>query len=487
MPPSAPAPRRGASGAQIALIIAAVVALLLAVGGTVLLVSGSDEKSPTAEGENGGNQGGRDEGEDGGGEVELPAEPVNATLGWSTPVPEVTAEEFTMGARGSWVTDEHLVRTLDDAITAYDLQTGEEAWSLPLELSGGDCNASPTASDNRIAVLQGRDCEELTVIDIAAGEELRSIPIDLDMTGGALSDDSFPAVLGDTIALGWGTGGAGYSMSSGEQLWKSTSTEENCPEVSYAVFGDTFVSQRACGFVGDEGGRIRATTEDGDELWEWEYGPEHEGQKLTVHSVVSVEPLVVTAWLDDDYEKETIFVIDEDHQEIAHTLDYDIERYQSPCMINTLIDCKMSVVHDGFLYLASQTPGTDNAVVAFDLSSGQPLYEVEPFYEEGTGPVNGSATEIRPFAVQDGQILAYQRDTFDDTKAGMVVAIDPAAEEATPVMHLDPAATDQEAAAGSPSDPQELRLIWHENTLLMITETIYEPSLEDREATLVFR
>jgi hypothetical protein len=494
MPPQPSGRRSGASGARIALIIGAVVALLLAVGGTVLLVSGGDDdKEPTAEGENGGNEGGGNGGNGGngggdgpGGGGTLPAEPIDAALAWSTPTPKVTAEDIILGARGSWIAGDTVVRTIEDSITAYNLESGEEVWSLPLELSGGDCNASPTTSENRIAVLQGRDCEVLTVIDIAAGEEVSQIPLDLEVTGGYLTDTAYPAVLGDTVALGWGTGGAGYSISTGEQLWTS-SPEENCPEVYYAVIDETLVSQRSCGFVGDEGGSIRATTEGGDELWEWEYEPEYEGQKLVVHSVISIEPLVVTAWLDDDIEKESIFVIDENHQEISHALDYDIDRYKSPCQINTLNDCKMAVVQDGFLFLASNGAGADNAVVAFELSSGQPLYEVAPVYEDGGGPVNGSFREIRPFASQDGLILAYQRDSYDDTTAGMVVAIDPATEEATPVMNLDPAATAQEMASGSPSDPQELRLIWHEDTLLMITEAFYEGDLENREATLVYR
>ncbi len=478
MPP--PGPHK-ASGSRIALIVAAVVVLLVALGGgAVLVLSGDDEKKPSADSDGDGEGEG---GEGTGGEDGPSGDPVDAALAWQTPGPEVSAEDIILGARGSWISGDTLVRTFDDAITAYDLATGEEAWTIPLELSGGDCNASPTASADRIAVLQGRDCEVLTVIDIAAGEEINSIPLELD--AGYLTDTTYPAFLGETIALGWGTGGAGYDATTGEQLW-TTSTEEDCPEVAYAVIDDMFVSQTSCGFVGDEGGSIRATNEAGDELWEWEYGPRHQGKELAVHSVLSVDPLVVTAWLDDDIEQESIFVIDENHEEISHALDYDIDHYKSPCMVNTLTDCKMSVVHDGFLYLASNAPGEANAVVAFELSSGQPLYEVGPNDSDG-GPSADTIREIRPFGVQDGRILAYQRDGWDESAPGMVVAIDPATEESTPLMNLDPGASAAEAAAGSPSDAQELRLIWHDNTLLMLTEAFYEGDLEDREATLVYR
>jgi hypothetical protein len=476
VPPGMARPRP--SGARVVLIISAVVALLLAACATVLLVTSGDDSSPPAEGDDGGNAGG--------GQETPAAGPIDAALAWSTPAPKVSAEDMVLGGRGSWITGDTLVRTLDDAITAYRLDTGDEAWSLPLDLSGGDCNASPTASDNRVAVLQGRDCEALTVIDIAAGEEITTIELDLERTGGYVGDTAYPAILGDTIALGTGTTGMGFSASTGEQLWAS-SAEEDCPEVAYAVIDDTFVSRRACGFAGDEGGSIRATNEAGEELWEWEYGTRYEGQELKIHSVVSIEPLVVTAWMGDDIENETIFVIDENHQEISHRLDYDFDRYRSPCMVNTLSDCKMAVVQDGFLYLASKAYGSDNAVVAFELSSGNPLYEVEPVPEEGGSPDDNAFLEMRPFAARDGKVLVYQRDVWHAATPGMVVAIDPATERATPVMHLDPAAIAQEAAAGSPSDVQELRLIWHENTLLMLTESFYGPDLEDRDATLVFR
>jgi putative pyrroloquinoline-quinone binding quinoprotein len=482
-PPPSGGAKGGLSGAQLALVISAVLALLLAGGGAVWLLTGSDDGSTTASDEPGGGEGtGR---EDTGGEDALPAEPVDASLDWRVPRPDVSAEDVVLGARGVWFSGETVVRAIDDAITAWHLETGEEAWSIPLELSGGDCNASPTASDDRIAVLQGRDCEVLTVIDISAGEEITSIPLDGE-SAGSLDDTNYPALLGDTVALGSGTTGVGYDITTGEQIW-GTSPEENCPEVAFAVVDETFVSQRSCGWVGDEGGSIRATTEGGEELWEWEYGTEYQGEPLTVHSVLSVEPLVVTAWLDDEPERESIFVIDENHEEIAHALDYDPAHYVSPCQINTLNDCKASVVHDGFLYLTSETPGSESTVVAFELSSGQALYEVEPVSEDGETPSADSYRRIRPFAAVDGRILAYQRDGYDDTVPGMVVAIDPATEEARPVMRLDPAASAQEHAAGVPSEPQDLRLLWHEGSLLMLTESFHEGDLEDRDAILAYR
>ncbi|MGP4112194.1 outer membrane protein assembly factor BamB family protein [Streptomyces sp. 4N509B] len=487
MPPPG-GPRRGMN-TRLMVIVAAVTAVVLAAVGAVVLISG-DDGSPTAEGERGedGENGGGEQNPGGGGEGGggLPTEAIDAALAWSVPGMEPTAEEIILGARGSWISGDTVVRTMDDAITAFSLEGGEEVWSVPLQLSGGDCNASPTASENRIAVLQGRDCEVLTVIDIAEGTEVTTINLDLDAIGGYLTDTTYPAILGDTVLVGWGTGGAGYSISEGAQIFEQSS-EEDCPEVAYVVIDEMFVSHRQCGFLGDEGGAIRATNEAGDVQWEWEYGPEYENKELAVKSVVSIEPLVITAWLDDDLEQESILVVDDNHQEISHVLDYDIDRFKSPCQVNTFNDCRMSVVHDGFLYLAGADTGMPTSVVAFELSSGQPLYEVEPMTADGGAPPNGSALEIRPFTVLDGKVLAYQRDAYDPTQPGMVLAIDPATEEATPLMNLDPGASEEESYAGSPTDYFELGLLWHENSLLMLTEAFYEPDLEQREAILAFR
>ncbi|WP_326597204.1 outer membrane protein assembly factor BamB family protein [Streptomyces sp. NBC_01803] len=475
-PPAPPAPRPPASrprGPLIVIAVSAVLALLLAGGGAVWLLTGDDDQETAADQPSGPEGGEGGEG-DGGGDGGLPAEPIQATLAWDLPSPRVTAEQILIDAKGAWFVDDAFVRVMPDALVSYDLATGEENWSLPFESSEGNCLTSPNVSENRVALLQGRDCEVLTVVDIATGQEVMSMPLDSEWP---TSSTSYPAILGDVVAVGTGVGGMGYSVSGEEKLWESRANDR-CREGEYMVVDDMFISKLTCGSLGDEGGSVRATDEAGTELWEWEYEGTYENEALSVDSVVSVDPLVVTATVGDDISApggSRVFVVDERHREVAHDLDYDIDRYLNPCEVSTLHNCWPGVVHDGFLYLPTNVPYGDNAVAAFDLTTGQALYEVEA--------INGG--QIWPFGTQDGKILAYQ--PASDTLEGMVVAIDPETEGVSPVMALDRAARAQEFALMSGYMVHNQQPMWHDNTLVLVNRAFYDGDDARRPALLVYR
>jgi outer membrane protein assembly factor BamB len=460
-PPGHPAGPRRPGRARIVIVIAAVLALLVAGGVAALLLTGGDGSEPGPDPTAGPDP---EEERDG-----LPAEPVDASLAWEVGPAEVTPEEITDEPRNVWISGENVVRTMDDAITAYELRNGEEAWSLPLELTEGECRASENVSDSRIAVLQGRDCETMTVIDISSGTEVTSFPTDIGGSGGGAGSSGVPSILGDVAAVSFVSGVIEYSVSTGEPVWASDITSD-CRDGARTVVGHMFITHEECE-SGDAGGSIRATTEDGSEVWRWEYDGGFEGEQMYIKSVISIDPLIVTADADDDYEQERILLIDERHESIEFAFDYDPEAYISPCYGSTLTDCDLAVVDDRYLYLSSYT-GQENAVVAFDLADGHAVLEIPPYYadrDQAAHEAGDLASIIRPFAVVDGQLLAYQRDTFDENYPGTVVSIDPEAEKATPVMHLEGAASPKEylVTAGAIS-PSQSRIIWHENTLLLV-------------------
>ncbi len=453
--------------------------LLAGGGGAVWLLSG-DDKETTAEdaggdgGEGGGaedDEGGGSAGDDGG---PLPGEPISASLAWELPSPEVSEEESIIDARGTWLTEDAFVRVTADALVSYDLESGAENWSLPFEFSGGDCLPSGNVSENRVALLQGRDCEVLTVVDIAAGQEVMTLPIDSEWP---TYSGSVPAILGDTVALGTGVAGLGFSISEERMIWESRASDD-CRESAYTVVDDMFVAQLTCGLGGDEGGSIRATNEAGDELWEWPYEATYEDEPFEVDSVISTEPLVVQATVGEDImapDVTRILVIDENYEEIAVELDFDTNRHLTPCETGTFANCWLGVEHEGFLYLPSNVPYGDNAVEAFDLGTGRPLYEVPA--------INGG--QILPFGVQDGQILAYQ--VASDALEGMVVAIDPETEEARPVMALDRAARPQEYALMAGIFVHDQQLFWQNNTLVLANRSFYSSDGPEVRSALVYR
>ncbi|SOD63478.1 PQQ-like domain-containing protein [Streptomyces zhaozhouensis] len=476
-PPGSPGAGGGKRPPAWMLVLGVVLVVLLAGGGTYFFVFADDDKETTANRDAGGDGGeaeGEGEGEGEGGGGSLPSEPIQASLAWETPPLEVAEGDNLIRSGGAWFVDDAVVRVLGDELISYDLATGQENWKLPFEMSGGNCNASPNVDENRVAILQGRDCEVVSVVDISAGEEIASIPLNSSVTPDRYQ---YPAILGDTVAVSWGIGGGLYQISTGEQLFVSSSEGGGeCVEVSYMVVEQEFVSLVECGWLGDEGGSVRATNEAGDPSWEWEF-TDFEGQEMDVRSVLSVSPLTLVVHVGDSLSEssEKIVVINEERTEIQHVLDYDTDRYLQPCENQVFPSCALGVVHEDYLYLATNDMTGDNAVVAFNLSTGLAEYEAPA--------INGG--QIRPFAEQDGKILAYQPATSE--LEGMVVALDPAAEELSPVMALDRAALSKEyGMMGSGLFAHDSLPMWHENTLVLNDRVVYE-SEESPPSVLAYR
>lgn len=453
----------GGRGPKIALVVAAVLALLFAGGGTVWLLNDDGDGGPaSADSPN----------EDDGRGERGPGGVIESSLAWEVPSPHIPEDGNLVTAYGTWFAGDTFVRMMHDSVTAYDLATGEEAWRFALERGNGECQASRTADEDRVVLLRGRDCEEVTVLNIATGEELNTFSIDSSLTFGSRD---YPALLGDTIAIGNRTGGLGYSVD-GEKLWDESVGTSRCPEVAYTVIDDMLVSQRACGIGSADGGHIRATTADGEELWQWEHGPTYAGQPMVVDSVVSVEPLVVIARVGESDASYRMLVIDEEREEVAHELEYDRDRFPDACQLVVFDDCGLAVVADGHLYLPSNPRGGDNAVVAFDLATGQAIYEV--------GPITSTGGYLRPFGELDGEILVYQTGTTE--VEGLVMTLDPATEELSALMTMERAHRDLEQQAMGLSPSHDQALLWHDDTFVVVNRVFYA-SMEDRPAHLVYR
>ncbi|MBB0228462.1 outer membrane protein assembly factor BamB family protein [Streptomyces calidiresistens] len=470
-------PGGGGNAPRMVLIIGVVLAVLLAggFGAYYVLTGGSDDDAPSATGPDTGTDGGSDSGtddgsggdEEPGGDTGLPEGAVEAELVMEIEQPDVPEEDILTEAYGYWVVEDSLVRVMTREVVSHDLNTGEQQWSFPLP--NNECRASHEHSEGRIAILQGRDCEVLTVLDITTGEDVWTTTIDADVTPGRYS---VPAILGDTVALGWTLGGHGWSISQEKALWEPRSRED-CKEDSYAVMDGVFISKVGCGFIGDDGGSIRATEEDGTELWSWEYPAEQDGKKLRFRSVISADPLVVRMDLGEIAEaEEQIWVIDADREDVAHVLPYDRERHVSPCDAVTLSWCPAAVVHDGMMYLASTD--RENSVIAFDLSTGTAVWEVAS--EEGA--------TIMPMQEQDGKILAYEIASTE--QPGAVVAIDPATESAELVMVLPRESREaQRRVVSDPYSPED-RPFWADNRLILLSQRFYDHTVGD-PVTMVFR
>jgi outer membrane protein assembly factor BamB len=477
----------GRRGPLMVLLIGVLVSALVAGGFGVWSVVKDDDSAPAAsdpktpgDGEDTDDPGKDDEtggnSLDNEGEGEpLPAELIEAQVLATHEQPDIREGDHVTDARGMWLVDGHLVRGMVDAIVSTDLATGKEVWSFPL--IRGECGVSPQHSQGRIALMQGRDCEEMTVLDITTGEEVWTTPLPTTSTDPDGYD--LPVIFGDHVAIAWSAGGFGWRISTEELLWEASDSEQ-CGVESYAVFEEAVVELRECGDFSLDGmpGEVIGRDADGNELWKWSYDAQVDEQPVEVEAVISADPLIVQTAVGESLDSVTqLWVIDDTYDGVDKVLGFDEDTHVRPCERHEgLATCPGAVVDDGMLYLPSTTTGADNTVVAFDLSSGNPLWEVAP-----VGDVGG---QLLPVRAVDGKILAYQLATYE--LPGMVIAIDPETETAEPVMVLtaDTAEGERNIMSSVGADFGR-RAYWQDNRFFLLSHQFYDHRVGEA-VTLVF-
>lgn len=80
------------------------------------------------------------------------------------------------------------------------------------------------------------------------------------------------------MAIGTASGGSGYSITT-QKIWEPRS-DDDCRERGYANVDETLIALMTCGNVLEfDSGSLRATAPSGEDLWEWEFGAEHEASR----------------------------------------------------------------------------------------------------------------------------------------------------------------------------------------------------------------
>jgi hypothetical protein len=428
-PAPAPTPAGGRPGR---LVIAAAMAALIAIGGTVggLLWSSGGAQSGT-----------------------------RAAQDWAAAVDGAgAAQELWRIPQGStpgvqaagdhWVTDTHLVRRLPGRVVAYHLATGEVAWELPLSGDpSDDCPSSQQRSGNRVALLRGAEgeqnsCGAVTVLDIATGKEVFTTEISpIERTEVTTAD--VPAVIGDFVLVGSRAGGHMFNIDTGKHV--AVAEEGRCREDAYAVLDDVLVARVSCrerpgSDVVLSG--LRAYNADLDEQWSWR-APRSGDGPLVIRNVLSADPLVVEVHRSSDDTLE-ILRVDPVSGESARLLTRPRGRdgeYVSPCDERGVAHCQQARVAGGKLILTTVpqqvNPGTEgaypgmestehrNELVAVDLGTGQEAWR--------TGLVDGRAMHLVP--ATDGSVVAYQSANANDVP-GLLLSVDAATGAVSPLLPI---------------------------------------------------
>ncbi|MFJ9905062.1 PQQ-binding-like beta-propeller repeat protein [Streptomyces sp. NPDC101152] len=411
-PPQGQGGRKG--NAQVAIIVSAVVAVALIVGGGVWYANSGKsygKKDHTA------NSSGGDASPKG--DEKAPANTASRVL-YQIPMPKV---DDTTAVAGSWLTDKAYVKSGVAEINGWDRDKGSKLWTI--KLPGPVCTTSKyTTDDGRTAVVfqprtppKGRTagCTRVAAIDLNAGRMLWSKAVD---SGDRPITFDNVTVSGTTVAVGGTSGGAAFDLASGRRLWAPKATD-TCYDAGYGG-GPKLVAVRKCGPYGQR--QLHIQTIDpasGKVISEYRMS-----QGIEYAAVVSTNPLVVAADVGnsagDGSGISDFFSIDDRTGKLLTRISAPGKQYAARCDdISVIEHCSGLAVGNGRLYIPTeQHDGSGqfsrtNEIVAFDLTTGR---------QTGQRADAGNGYTITPLRMDGGNVIAYKRPPYD--KGGQIVSID---------------------------------------------------------------
>ncbi|MER0244703.1 hypothetical protein AAHZ94_22480 [Streptomyces sp. HSW2009] len=446
-PPAAPAPAPGGGNRpgkqRMAVIVSAVVAIALVVGGGVWFATKGDDGDSEAKKKETGNTQGTEGGKGEEGQPTKRPAPklVGGNLLAKIPMPKVKEQA---NSPGLWATDKVWAKGQIDKIVGFPAAGGSQPqWEIPLggELCWGSTqitkegmtavvfqDGKPTA-DNKYP-----DCSEVGLVDLNNGKLVwqRSIK----EADEKLEFDEV-TIGGGTIAAGGLDGGAAWSME-GKKLWSPQANEE-CSDYGYGG-GPKLVAVRGCGEYGEAQMSVQMINpKDGNILSEY---------KLTdglddVH-VVSTEPMVIGVDAGDSTGASVSDFMTIDPSQRKGKLISKIAtgngKYTPECSTNEVESCTKVVVTKDKLFMATEERSgvsenlPQNEIVAFSLTTGKSI-----------GKTDGVPTSsITPMQLdQDGYLIAYQDTTYRE--GGGVWQIDPTSYEKAKLMQNATATAETES------------------------------------------
>ncbi|MFI6050906.1 PQQ-binding-like beta-propeller repeat protein [Streptomyces violascens] len=425
--PGAPVPGGQGGGkkpnTQMVIIIAAVVAVALIVGGGIWYVGKDDGKSDAKQGDTGGAKGDGGTATGGGGKEKAPAN-TGAKVLFQTPQPKVT--DLT-SVHGSWLTDKVYVKSGVKEIVGYDPAKGTQLWKLPL--TGNVCESTTHVSaDGKTAFAfesleagaKIASCTEVAGLDLNTGKLLWQA--DIKGANGDRKTRFDEVTLGaGTVAAGGLDGGAAWDLNTGKELWKPTTTADQCKDVGYGG-GDALVAVRKCGDYDKP--TINVQTLDpktGQPISTYKMLP-----GIQYAHIVSTSPLVLAADVGDSAGDGSgisdFFSVDAKTGKLLARIPAPGDKYAADCDGTSVEKCTMVAAGNGRLYVpteqhanagGSDSIGRTNEIVAFDLATGQPV--------PGRADA-GDGYTLYPMRMDGNNVIAYKDAPYD--KGTQVVSID---------------------------------------------------------------
>ncbi|WP_217550864.1 PQQ-binding-like beta-propeller repeat protein [Streptomyces sp. GbtcB6] len=406
-----------------ALIVAAAVAGLLVVGGTVYALTGEgDGKKPVAQQSDDPKASGTgtpvnpgDGSGDGG------ADPENLNAGrksgeakvlWYKSAPDAPASGA--DAPGMWITGKTAVKAAYKQVFAYKVGNGDPAWA-PITFPQKICAVTPQKSaDGKVVVayMNGTSdrakCNQLQEIDLDTGKKGWTATV----ADGGLFDSALSIELtisGKTLMAGRSESGTAYDLDSGDKLYDKKKYGAACFPTAFAGGTDRLIEVASCAAGGSAEHDEISQLDPATGRVEWTR-PIKKG--WTVERTYSVDPLVV--YLTNEEKKAWNISVLDGKGTFSSEVKVD-EKFAPQCglaiLARDLQGCQGVAVDANTLYLPTDASGGGNEIVAISLTDGTAKWRTKSPTDEGMYPVE----------VEGGKLVAYVRPSYD--AGGQVVSI----------------------------------------------------------------
>lgn len=488
-PMYAPQPQAGGAGpggsggndkrTQLMIVGAALLAIVLIVGGGLWYVSGDsgDDGKPTTA-DSGPSASPGDDKSPAGPAVATekpPANPKSKTL-FNQPAP-VPADVAIVA--GSWITDTTYIKSDLAKVVGYNLVDGGKKWELPFP--GDICGATKHVTDKKSAVLfkpakstpenKYPQCTEVGVIDLDAGKLVWSGNAKSTTGGDKPVDFREITISGQTVAAaGVSSGGAAWNLADGKSLWLPKVDADSCRDTGYAG-GEALAVIRKCGQSPNYtlyAQLLDATT--GAPTSSYKLSP-----GIDYASIVSTKPLVVAADVGKTAKNASgvsdLFVVDP-KGELKARISLTSGNFAGRCGSTDVEKCTNMVVGNGKLYLPSDehqgqsSSGRTNELLSFDLETGK---------QTSDRADAGEGFTLFPLRMDGPNVIVYKDPPYD--KGGQIVSVDGATMKETVLMENPSDKASQRAETSFSPDYAEYR---YHNGKFFVSKTIVSKPYSDK-------
>ncbi|MEU6538223.1 PQQ-binding-like beta-propeller repeat protein [Streptomyces sp. NPDC047000] len=425
--PGAPGGPRGPFKGRTALVVAAAVAALAVIGGTVYAVTSGGDGGGDASGKptvaasgSGGTTATDDPVDPGDGSGDGGEDPENLNEGrkpgeakvlWYKTAPDVPASGAS--TPGMWITGRTAVKAAYKQVFGYRTGTGEPAWdtvTFPEKI----CAVTDRPSSGGKVVIAYESgssdrakCNRLQQLDLDTGKKGWTTQI----SDGALFDDVVTlrlSITGSTLMVGRSQSGVAYDVGTGKKLFDKKKYGASCFPSAFAG-GSRLIQVASCGAY---------TSTEHDEIQELDpsTGAVKWTQKVKkgwkVSQAYSVDPLVVYL-TNDDKKAWNISTFNADGSFRSEvTVDEDFAPQCGWSILgSSLTTCQGVATDANTLYLPTKATTGPNRIVAISLSTGKEKWRVKSPADES----------MLPLEIENGKLIAYVEPSYD--AGGQVVSI----------------------------------------------------------------